>query len=142
MFSLVHWSPLTLGKGLVAPAWANTLGWLLTFSSVSLLPTWAIYALATTPGTLAQVTPALPLYNFAPGANDDTVYCLYINLEMSKHSTKCNFLTSPQRFQHLCSPANSSSLALRHPPTNNSALPYSPALPLPEKPKEQRTDVI
>uniref|UniRef100_A0A8C4EGY8 Transporter n=1 Tax=Dicentrarchus labrax TaxID=13489 RepID=A0A8C4EGY8_DICLA len=52
MFSLVHWTPLSLGKGLVAPAWATTLGWLLTLSSVSLLPIWAIYALVTTPGTL------------------------------------------------------------------------------------------
>uniref|UniRef100_A0A1A7ZYQ1 Transporter n=1 Tax=Nothobranchius furzeri TaxID=105023 RepID=A0A1A7ZYQ1_NOTFU len=54
IFSLVRWSPLALGKGLVAPLWASTLGWLLTLSSVSLLPIWAIYALATTPGTLAQ----------------------------------------------------------------------------------------
>lgn len=57
MFSLIHWSPLSLGKGLVAPTWAITLGWLLTLSSVSLLPIWAIYALATTPGSLPQVTP-------------------------------------------------------------------------------------
>ncbi|XP_053170262.1 sodium- and chloride-dependent GABA transporter 2-like [Scomber japonicus] len=54
LFSLVCWSPLKLGKGLVAPGWATGLGWLLTFSSVSLLPIWAIYALATTPGTLSQ----------------------------------------------------------------------------------------
>ncbi|KAM3857164.1 sodium- and chloride-dependent GABA transporter 2-like [Diretmus argenteus] len=54
VFSLVCWSPLSLGKGLVAPGWATTLGWILTFSSISLLPIWAIYALATTPGTLAQ----------------------------------------------------------------------------------------
>ncbi|XP_067116061.1 sodium- and chloride-dependent GABA transporter 2-like isoform X2 [Osmerus mordax] len=54
VFSLVRWSPLTLGKGLAAPGWATGLGWLLTFSSVSLLPLWALYALATTPGTLAQ----------------------------------------------------------------------------------------
>ncbi|XP_042368855.1 sodium- and chloride-dependent GABA transporter 2-like [Plectropomus leopardus] len=54
LFSLVSWSPLKLGKGLVAPTWATTLGWLLTISSVSLLPIWAIYAMATTPGTLPQ----------------------------------------------------------------------------------------
>lgn len=59
LFSLVNWAPLSLGKGLVAPAWATTLGWILTFSSVSLLPIWAIYALATTPGTLPQVPSAL-----------------------------------------------------------------------------------
>ena len=56
MFSLVRWSPLTLGRGLAAPGWATGLGWLLTLSSVSLLPLWALYALATTPGTLAQVS--------------------------------------------------------------------------------------
>uniref|UniRef100_A0AAX7TXI4 Transporter n=1 Tax=Astatotilapia calliptera TaxID=8154 RepID=A0AAX7TXI4_ASTCA len=55
IFSLVRWSPLSLGKGLVAPVWATTLGWILTLSSVSLLPIWAIYALVTTPGTLTQV---------------------------------------------------------------------------------------
>uniref|UniRef100_A0A3B3D6U9 Transporter n=1 Tax=Oryzias melastigma TaxID=30732 RepID=A0A3B3D6U9_ORYME len=54
IFSLVRWSPLSLGKGLVAPVWASTLGWLLTLSSVSLLPIWAIYALITTPGDLSQ----------------------------------------------------------------------------------------
>uniref|UniRef100_A0A3Q1H7Z3 Transporter n=1 Tax=Anabas testudineus TaxID=64144 RepID=A0A3Q1H7Z3_ANATE len=66
VFSLVCWSPLSLGKGLVSPVWATTLGWLLTLSSVSLLPIWAIYALVTTPGTLPQVVLAhiylLPRY--------------------------------------------------------------------------------
>ncbi|KAM6945317.1 sodium- and chloride-dependent GABA transporter 2-like [Aplochiton taeniatus] len=54
VFSLVRWSPLSLGKGLAAPGWATGLGWLLTLSSVSLLPLWALYALITTPGTLRQ----------------------------------------------------------------------------------------
>ncbi|XP_049608881.1 sodium- and chloride-dependent GABA transporter 2 isoform X1 [Syngnathus scovelli] len=54
LFSLVCWSPLSFGNGLVAPSWATALGWLLTLSSVSLLPIWAIYALAITPGTLTQ----------------------------------------------------------------------------------------
>uniref|UniRef100_A0A673BX39 Transporter n=1 Tax=Sphaeramia orbicularis TaxID=375764 RepID=A0A673BX39_9TELE len=61
VFSLVRWSPLSLGKGLVAPAWATTLGWILTLSSVLLLPIWAIYAFVTTPGTLTQVTIAFCL---------------------------------------------------------------------------------
>ncbi|XP_077573326.1 sodium- and chloride-dependent GABA transporter 2-like [Stigmatopora nigra] len=54
LFSLFRWSPLRLGKGLAAPSWATTLGWLLTLSSVSLLPIWAVYALAVTPGNLSQ----------------------------------------------------------------------------------------
>uniref|UniRef100_A0A3Q1IHC7 Transporter n=1 Tax=Anabas testudineus TaxID=64144 RepID=A0A3Q1IHC7_ANATE len=70
VFSLVCWSPLSLGKGLVSPVWATTLGWLLTLSSVSLLPIWAIYALVTTPGTLPQVVLAHiyllpPLHRFS-----------------------------------------------------------------------------
>uniref|UniRef100_A0A671XFU7 Transporter n=1 Tax=Sparus aurata TaxID=8175 RepID=A0A671XFU7_SPAAU len=54
LFSIIQWSPLKLGKGLVAPTWATALGWVLTFSSVSLIPIWAVYALATTPGTLGS----------------------------------------------------------------------------------------
>nr|XP_046175454.1 sodium- and chloride-dependent GABA transporter 2-like isoform X1 [Oncorhynchus gorbuscha]XP_046175455.1 sodium- and chloride-dependent GABA transporter 2-like isoform X1 [Oncorhynchus gorbuscha] len=54
VFSLVCWSPLSLGKGIVAPGWATALGWLLTLSSVSLLPLCALYALATTTGSLTQ----------------------------------------------------------------------------------------
>ncbi|XP_076152972.1 sodium- and chloride-dependent GABA transporter 2-like [Alosa pseudoharengus] len=54
MFSLVRWAPLDLGKGVVAPTWASGLGWLLTLSSVSMLPLWALYALINTPGSLKQ----------------------------------------------------------------------------------------
>ncbi|XP_036413087.1 sodium- and chloride-dependent GABA transporter 2-like [Colossoma macropomum] len=54
VFSLVSWSPLKLGKGVVAPAWATALGWLLALSSVSLLPLWTIYALINTHGTFIQ----------------------------------------------------------------------------------------
>lgn len=80
LFSVVHWSPLNLGKGLNAPAWATTLGWLLALSSVSLLPAWALYALATTPGTLQQVTPE-PDQNVV----DEEV-------AMLKQSNNCDFL--------------------------------------------------
>uniref|UniRef100_A0A665X6K8 Transporter n=1 Tax=Echeneis naucrates TaxID=173247 RepID=A0A665X6K8_ECHNA len=70
VFSLVRWSPLSLGKGLVAPLWATMLGWFLTFSSVSLLPIWAIYAVATTPGTLASnIYAALPKTSQRPFTN-------------------------------------------------------------------------
>lgn len=57
LFSVVNWSPLSLVKGLVAPAWATALGLILTFSSVSLLPIWAIYSFSVTPGTPQQVCP-------------------------------------------------------------------------------------
>ncbi|KAM4711107.1 LOW QUALITY PROTEIN: sodium- and chloride-dependent GABA transporter 2-like [Anableps anableps] len=100
IFSLVCWSPLSLGNGLVAPVWATTLGWILTLSSVSLLPIWAVYALVTTPGTL------------------------------------------PQRFHLLCTPAEKSSLAFQHLSTNDSALTYSPVVPLSEKPKEQIIELL
>ncbi|CAL8288979.1 unnamed protein product [Lota lota] len=52
--ALVRWSPLRLTKGVVSPGWATGLGWLLTLSSVSLIPIWALYALANTPGPLLQ----------------------------------------------------------------------------------------
>ncbi|KAG9334819.1 hypothetical protein JZ751_006449, partial [Albula glossodonta] len=51
-FSLVRWTPPVLAKRLVAPGWAIGLGWLLTLSSVSMLPVWATYALLKTPGSL------------------------------------------------------------------------------------------
>ncbi|TWW64162.1 Sodium- and chloride-dependent GABA transporter 2 [Takifugu flavidus] len=75
LFSLVNWSPLSLVRGLVAPAWATALGLVLTFSSVSLIPIWAIYAFSVTPGTLAQrfkqlCSPAQDL----PAANPPTMY--------------------------------------------------------------------
>ncbi|KAJ8255696.1 hypothetical protein COCON_G00195600 [Conger conger] len=54
LFSLVCWSPLTLSNGLEAPGWLTALGWMLTLSSVSLLPLWAIYTLATSSGSLTQ----------------------------------------------------------------------------------------
>uniref|UniRef100_H2TT73 Transporter n=1 Tax=Takifugu rubripes TaxID=31033 RepID=H2TT73_TAKRU len=65
----------TLSPGLVAPAWATALGLVLTFSSVSLIPIWAIYAFSVTPGTLAQrfkhlCSPAQDL----PAANPPTMY--------------------------------------------------------------------
>uniref|UniRef100_A0A4W4GSV0 Uncharacterized protein n=1 Tax=Electrophorus electricus TaxID=8005 RepID=A0A4W4GSV0_ELEEL len=55
VFSLVSWSPLTLRKGVAAPAWTTALGWLLVLSSVSLLPLCAIYALVNAHGTFVQV---------------------------------------------------------------------------------------
>uniref|UniRef100_A0A8C6UUU9 Transporter n=1 Tax=Neogobius melanostomus TaxID=47308 RepID=A0A8C6UUU9_9GOBI len=55
IFSLVRWAPLSLGKGLVAPVWASALGWVLTLSSVCLLPLWAVYIFLTTPGSARQV---------------------------------------------------------------------------------------
>ncbi|KAJ8253227.1 hypothetical protein GJAV_G00210490 [Gymnothorax javanicus] len=54
LFSVVCWSPLTLGNGLKAPGWAVALGWILALSSLSLLPLWAVYSLITTPGSLSQ----------------------------------------------------------------------------------------
>lgn len=62
LFSVVNWSPLSLVRGLVAPAWATLLGLILTFSSVSLIPIWVIYSFSVTPGTLLQVTP-VPFYS-------------------------------------------------------------------------------
>uniref|UniRef100_A0A8C1UFQ8 Transporter n=1 Tax=Cyprinus carpio TaxID=7962 RepID=A0A8C1UFQ8_CYPCA len=62
-FSLMFWSPLTLANGVTAPRWARAMGWMLTLSSVSLLPLCAIYSLMNTPGTLQQVQKKKPLYH-------------------------------------------------------------------------------
>lgn len=60
---------------------------------------------------------------------------------MSKHLTNCEVL-SPQRFRRLCSPIQISSTAFNHFHTNNSGHPYTPALPLTEKPKEPVVDIV
>ena len=39
----------------VFPTWANGIGWLITATSLSLIPGYAIYHLITTPGTFKQV---------------------------------------------------------------------------------------
>uniref|UniRef100_A0A8C5NH44 Transporter n=1 Tax=Gouania willdenowi TaxID=441366 RepID=A0A8C5NH44_GOUWI len=124
VFSLVCWSPLTLGKGLVAPSWATALGWLLTLSSVSLLPIWAIYALASTPGSLRQVSTKTFLHN------------RHWNLKLIV------FTWIPQRFHRLCTPATLPHVAYPAIYTNGSAHPCPPSLPLTEKPKEPFTVLV
>ncbi|KAI1890207.1 hypothetical protein AGOR_G00171300 [Albula goreensis] len=67
-FSLVRWTPPVLAKRLVAPGWAIGLGWLLTLSSVSMLPVWATYALLKTPGSLHKRIYQLKNGNVTPSA--------------------------------------------------------------------------
>lgn len=110
LFSVVNWSPLRLVKGLVAPAWATALGLILTFSSVSLLPIWALYAFSVTPGTPQQVAPLAFLQRISHTAFESQPIAFHL----------------PQRFQRLC--RSSQDL-----PTANPPAMYSPVLPLTEK---------
>ncbi|KAM6932138.1 sodium- and chloride-dependent GABA transporter 2-like [Lycodopsis pacificus] len=52
--SLVGYRPLTFNRWYVYPAWAYVLGWVLTLSSILLVPAWALYKLGTGTGNLRQ----------------------------------------------------------------------------------------
>lgn len=83
------------------------------------------------PGNPARGIPALSLIHLVPCEAWTTCSGWY----------RCFYFLTPQRFQHLCSPAKNLSPVLRHFPINNP-LSYGPALPLTEKPKEPITNII
>lgn len=91
--------------------------------------------MATTPGTLPQVTPELLLINLVPCATDYIFFSVLKIKKINQLTFSFHLFFAPQRFKQLCSPAKTSSLPSRHFPNNNSALPYGPAMPLTEKPK-------
>lgn len=49
------YEPLTY-EDYVYPLWANVLGWLISSSSIAMIPGVAIYKILTTPGTFVQVS--------------------------------------------------------------------------------------
>jgi hypothetical protein len=55
VYGLMGYEPLTYEQ-YVYPVWANVLGWVIAGSSISMIPGMAVYKLATTPGTLMQVS--------------------------------------------------------------------------------------
>ena len=54
MFYVVSYQAVTYGKDYIYPAWAEGLGLCLSFSSMIWVPVYAIYYLATQPGTVLQ----------------------------------------------------------------------------------------
>ncbi|KAL6116420.1 kcnj1 [Pungitius sinensis] len=52
--SLVEYQPLTFNRRYVYPSWAYACGWVMTFSSILLVPGWALYKLAIGTGSLSQ----------------------------------------------------------------------------------------
>ncbi|XP_061073713.1 sodium- and chloride-dependent GABA transporter 2-like [Conger conger] len=54
IFSVVKYQPLTFNRWYVYPDWAYVLGWLLTLSSVVLVPGWSLVKLSISTGTLRQ----------------------------------------------------------------------------------------
>ncbi|XP_054867986.1 sodium- and chloride-dependent GABA transporter 2-like isoform X4 [Amphiprion ocellaris] len=53
--SLIKYQPLTFNRWYVYPDWAYVLGWMMTLSSIQLVPACALYKLITGTGTLKQV---------------------------------------------------------------------------------------
>ncbi|KAJ8417707.1 hypothetical protein AAFF_G00225500 [Aldrovandia affinis] len=83
VFSLVRWSPPILANGLAAPGWALAVGWLLTLSSLSMLPLWATYALLTTPGSLHQRICRLRNGQFNPSPETENKH---LTFELQPHA--------------------------------------------------------
>uniref|UniRef100_A0AAQ5YYQ8 Transporter n=1 Tax=Amphiprion ocellaris TaxID=80972 RepID=A0AAQ5YYQ8_AMPOC len=52
--SLIKYQPLTFNRWYVYPDWAYVLGWMMTLSSIQLVPACALYKLITGTGTLKQ----------------------------------------------------------------------------------------
>uniref|UniRef100_A0A1E1X6L8 Transporter n=1 Tax=Amblyomma aureolatum TaxID=187763 RepID=A0A1E1X6L8_9ACAR len=54
LFSVIKYQPLVYAKTYAYPWWGEMLGWLMALVSMFMIPTYMIYFLATTPGTLRQ----------------------------------------------------------------------------------------
>ena len=63
IFSLVTYSPLEY-NGYKYPDWGETIGWIMALSSIVCIPIVMIYKLATTPGSLREVTTTSVFANF------------------------------------------------------------------------------
>ncbi|XP_054867989.1 sodium- and chloride-dependent GABA transporter 2-like isoform X2 [Amphiprion ocellaris] len=63
IYSLVEYQPLTFNRWYVYPDWAYVLGWMMTLSSVVLVPGCALFKLITGTGTLRQTKELQTLHN-------------------------------------------------------------------------------
>ena len=55
IFYVISYQPVTYGKDYIYPDWAEGLGLCISFSSMVWVPAYAVYYLATQPGTVLQV---------------------------------------------------------------------------------------
>jgi len=54
IFSVAQYEPLTY-MDYKYPVWGEVIGWMMALSSILVIPGYAIYLFAVTPGTLRQV---------------------------------------------------------------------------------------
>ena len=63
LFYCAKYTPLVL-DGYVYPAWANVIGWLLSFASILCIPGYFVYYVSKTPGSLREVRVELMIWNW------------------------------------------------------------------------------
>ncbi|KAH7938394.1 hypothetical protein HPB49_023169 [Dermacentor silvarum] len=56
LFSVIKYQPLVYAKTYAYPWWAEMLGWFMSLASIIMIPTYMVYFLVTTPGSLRQST--------------------------------------------------------------------------------------
>ncbi|KAM6970095.1 sodium- and chloride-dependent GABA transporter 2-like [Aplochiton taeniatus] len=54
VFSIMKYTPLKFSNSYVYPVWANVIGWFIASVSLSLIPLWVIYKMATGEGSFQQ----------------------------------------------------------------------------------------
>lgn len=90
MFSVIGFKRLTYNGIYEYPDWAVGIGWLMALSSMVAIPAYMIYAIATTPGTLREVS--LPILFYLPLAQRR----LKLNPVTSSRYQRLHYLVQPQ----------------------------------------------
>ncbi|XP_067906761.1 sodium- and chloride-dependent GABA transporter 2-like isoform X3 [Heterodontus francisci] len=98
IFSLIDYTPLKYNKTYVYPTWGYVLGWLLALSSMLCIPSWILYKICTTKGSLKEcilhhIRPADDLSQFKKSKNEALLCCSpKSDLKLSALSTQDGLL--------------------------------------------------